>query len=202
MRFNNILLHNKYAGIIWFWKIWKSIAIELKWKNIQLWINDIDSYKWIEVLTYWYNFLSKNELFKKSDIIFLATWKFWLKWKDFEKLKDGVILASVTSSDDELDINYLQRNYKSEIINKYTTKYTKNWKDIYLLYWWNAINFINNAVVWEFIYLVQAEIIHSIFELIKIWKVSWIKSKNNYIQIIENNKKTYIPKFWLKYFNN
>lgn len=197
-----MLLHNKYAGIIWFWKIWNSIAINLKWKNIQLWINDIDSYKWIEVLTYWYNFLSKNELCKKSDIIFLATWNYWLKWKDFEKLKDGVILASVTSSDDELDINYLQRNYKSEIINRYTTKYTKDWKDIYLLYWWNAINFINNAVVWEFIYLVQAEIIHSIFELIKMRKASWIKIKNNYIKTIENSKKIYISKFWLKFFNN
>lgn len=202
LRLNNSLLHNKYAGIIGFWKIWKSIAAELKWKNIQLCINDINPYKWIESLTYWYNFLNKKKLFKKSDIIFLATWNLSLNWKDFEKLKDGVILTSVTSSDDELDINYLKKNYKNKIINKYTTKYTKNWKNIYLLCWWNAINFINNAVVWEFIYLVQAEIIHSVFELYKLSKNYWIKTKNNYIQVIENSKKIYIAKSWLKYFNN
>lgn len=197
LRLNNILLHNKYAGIIWFWKIWKSIAIDLKWKNIQLWINDINPYKWIEVLTYWYNFLSKEELFTKSDIIFLATWNYWLKWEDFENLKNNVILASVTSSDDEININYLIENFETKIINEYTTKYTKNWKNIYLLYWWNAINFINNAVVWEFIYLVQAEIIHIIF---KLYKKNWLNNENNSIYSIENNEKIYIPQLWLKYF--
>ena len=202
LRWNNILLHNKYAGIIWFWKIGKSIAMELKWKNIQLWINDINPYKWIEILTYGYNFLDTSELFTRSDIIFLATWNFSLQWKDFEQLKNGVIIASVTSSDDELDIQYLKTHYTHEVLNAYTTRYTKNWKDIYVLYEWNAINFINNAVVWEFIYLVQAEIIHAIFSLMQISKTSWINIKNNYIQIIEDAEKIYIPQCWLQYFNN
>ena len=196
LRLNNSLLKNKNTWIIWFWKIWKSIATELKWKNIQLWIYDIDYYKGVEILTYWYKLLNKNKIIKESDIIFLATWNFSLSWKDFEKLKDWVILSSVTSSDDEIDIEYLKENYEQKIINKYTVKYYKKWKSIYLLNWWNAINFINNAVVWEFIFLVQAEIIHWIFYLIN----NKIINKNKIITLDNVNKK-YIPKIWVKNFN-
>lgn len=197
LRKNNSLLNNKKTWIIWFWKIWKSIATELKWKNIQLSIFDKDPYKWIEVLTYWYNFNCKLNILKNSNIIFCATWNFSLSWNDFLRLKDWVVLSSVTSSDDELDISFLENNAQKEKLNKYTTKYTLKWKTIYLLNNWNAINFINNAVVWEFIYLVQAEIIHCLWSLIN----KNNDNKNNSILEIKNSEKSYIATLWLKYFN-
>jgi 8-oxo-dGTP pyrophosphatase MutT (NUDIX family) len=79
----------------------------------------------------------KEDVIRKADIIFCATWNFSLQNLDFLKLKNWVILSSVTSSDDELDIKYLDTNYSKEVLNKYTTKYYNDKNYIYLLNWWN-----------------------------------------------------------------
>ncbi len=59
----------------------------------------------------------------------------------------------------------------------------------------NAINFINNAVVGPFIYLVQAEIIHAVWSIISGNYNLW----EDYT--ILDNEKQYIADIWLKYFN-
>lgn len=197
LRLGNTLLNNKFAVVIWFWKIWKSISGELRWKNIQLGIHDIDSYKWLEAVSLWYSFIDKEKTLKNADILFCATWGFSIQWREYFELKDGVIISSVTSSDDELDIEFLEENFSKIEINKYTTKYSYGNKSIYLLNQWNAVNFINNAVVGSFIYLVQAEIIHGIFELLSKKK----SLEKNKIELIENAEKSYIANLWLKHFN-
>ncbi len=196
LRLNNVLFENKKIWIIWFWKIWKSIALNLKWRVYDIKIYDINPFKWIEILSNWFIFTDKNFLFKEADVIFLATGNLSIKQKDFLKLKDWVIIASVTFSDDELDMEFLMNNAKRIILNKYTILYILNWKKIYMLNDGNAINFINNTVILEFIYLVEAEMIHSIKNII--WK-KWIIWK---INTIDNNKKIYIAELFLKYFNN
>jgi hypothetical protein len=35
-------------------------------------------------------------------------------------------VASVTSSDDEMDLSWLENNYEKEFVTKYITKYEKN----------------------------------------------------------------------------
>lgn len=194
LRSYNQLLRNKHAVVIWFWKIGRSISRSLHGKNISLSIYDYNPYKWIEALTYWYNFSKDKCLLYSADIIFCATWNFALKWEDFLKLKNGCILASVTSSDDELDIQFLEKHFKKYEINSHISQYTKENKNILLLNKWNAVNFVTPTWVGDFIRLLQAEIIHAICHLIK-------NNKRQRWQInIDNNEKKYIAENRLKFF--
>ena len=199
LRTINTLLRNQYAVIIGFWKIGQSIATQLHWRNLSLGIYDIDPYKWIKATSLWYDFLSNRaDALKKADIVFCSTWNFALKSDDFDILKDWCIIASVTSSDDELDIDYLINNFSKISINKYISRYDnlRSRKSIFLLNDGNAINFINNAVVWTFIFLVQAEIITWLTFLLR--RIVW----DWWIFEIPSNEKKIIASIRLKFFNS
>lgn len=71
------------------------------------------------------------------------------------------------TSDDELDLSWLKRNYAKEFISKYIDKYDKNGHYFYLLNNGNAINFIHGAVIGDFILLVQKEMIDTIIYMDK-----------------------------------
>ena len=147
----------------------------------------------------WYDFLSNRaDALKKADIVFCSTWNFALKSDDFDILKDWCIIASVTSSDDELDIDYLINNFSKISINKYISRYDnlRSRKSIFLLNDGNAINFINNAVVWTFIFLVQAEIIMWLTFLLR--RIVW----DWWIFEIPSNEKKIIASIRLKFFNS
>ncbi len=116
LRENNVLLNNKVVAIIWFWKIWKSIARELHWKHLQFFVYDIDPLKLLEAFSYGYKIIKERTDLQKADLIFCATWNFSFSWDEFYNLKKGVILSSVTSSDDELDINFLNDSYSKKYI--------------------------------------------------------------------------------------
>lgn len=194
LRENNTHFTNKKVSVLWFWKIWKSIARDLVWKNCQVQIFDINPFRKLEALSLWYSVSEREKVLKKADIIFCATWNKSLKNEDYFILKDNVVISSVTSADDELDLDFLKKEFSKEK-NKYFDKYKKNGKNIYLLNWWNAVNFVTNEAIWSFIFLVQAEIIHCIFFIINEKIEKWI------IKIIDNKEKEYIPKIWLKHFN-
>jgi len=201
LRKNNILLNNKNIWIIWFWKIWESIAENLRWNNINIWINDISSVKWVKVISSWYNFFDKKDILEKSDIIFCATWNISLRDIDFWLIKNWTIICTVTSSDDELDIKYLNKNTKHVKSWLFIDEYQfSNWKFFYLLNNWSTVNFIKEfnwwTRVWFFITLVQAEILSSIWYLIK-----WDSWKNKILEI-SNNDKENIAIEWIKSFYN
>ncbi len=76
-------------------------------------------------------------------------------------------MFSVTSSDDEIDISWLENKYKVETVSKYIKKYEKNGHYFFIVNDGNAVNFIHGAVVDDFILLVQKEMIDTILELAK-----------------------------------
>lgn len=111
------------------------------------------------------NIANKLEIIQSSDIIFCATGNLSLKEDDFKYIKNGAFILSVTSSDDEMDLQWLQANYNKEVIAKYITKYTKNGHYFFILNDGNAVNFIHGAVVDDFILLVQKEMLDIIVEM-------------------------------------
>lgn len=196
LRSCDLLLRNKRAVVIGFWKIWKSIARQLYWKNISLWIYDWNPFKGIEALTYGYDYLYDRELIYSADIIFCATGNFALKGEDYLNLKDGCILASVTSSDDELDLSFLKENFEKTKINKYVDRFSYNWKSILLLNQWNAVNFVIQTWVGFFIRLLQGEIIHLLLLLIR------LDGREKWLLNISDEEKEYIAELWLKFFTS
>ena len=78
----------------------------------------------------------------------------------FLNLRNNVFIASVTSADDEIDIQGLQeRTVEKHQENNITRYVLKNGCTINLLYHGNAINFVDGAINGPCIYSVQAELL-------------------------------------------
>jgi adenosylhomocysteinase len=165
LREQGILLNNKQIGIIGIGKIGDGIVSTLKSKSSKITIFDINPVRLVIAHAKGNNICNKLEVIQNSQIIFCATGNLSLKDDDFKYLKNGTFVASVTSSDDEMDLDWLEKNYTQEKIAQYITKYEKNGHYLYIVNSGNAINFIHGAVVDDFILLVQKEMIDTILEM-------------------------------------
>jgi adenosylhomocysteinase len=91
-----------------------------------------------------------------------ATGNLALRAEDFAALRNGAYLASVTSSDDELELAPLSGLYRRTQVAPHVTRYDITGHYFYLLADGNAVNFVHGASAGAFIYLVQAEILAAI----------------------------------------
>ena len=77
-------------------------------------------------------------------------------------MKNGCYIFSVTSSDDELELEFTGE-YEKQEVRKHIFKYSnENMNYFFLANDGNAVNFIYNAVMGDFIHLVRAEMILAI----------------------------------------
>ncbi|MEK6952830.1 MAG: NAD(P)-dependent oxidoreductase [Nanoarchaeota archaeon] len=193
LREQGILLNNKKTGIIGFGKIGNGILSSLKEKGCDILIYDINPITLIKSYSKGNKITSKIKLLESSDMIFCSSGNLSLKEDEFKYLKGGAFLASVTSSDDEMNISWLEKEYKKEIVSNFIVRYNKNSHYIYIINNGDAINFLHGAVVDDFILLVQKEIINAILYM----RESKLK---NTIQEIPEFIREGIADLWLKYF--
>lgn len=194
LRENNFLINFMKAGILGYGKIGSSIANYLLQNNISCNVFDTDPIKRIEAMNKGCLSSEKSDILKNSDIIFCATGNSSLNEADFRLLKNGVFIVSVTSSDDEMEIKNIYKEYKKVKITKYIDKYSNEFNYFYLLNQGNAVNFINNAVVGNFIYLVQGEILSGVEYLLN-------KKLKNILSELPIDYRTILATKWLKVFN-
>lgn len=195
LRMNNAILNNNTIGVIGYGKIGKSISDNLQAKNLHTLIYDINAIKRIEAISKGFESPSKKILLKKSDVIFCSSGNHSLTKNELNGIKPGCFIVSVTSSEDELDLSGAKSNYKIEKINKYTEIYKGKTNYFYLINKGNAVNFLHGAVVGNFIYLVQAEILMLTQKLLQAKNTGLIQNSNN-------KTKDKIAKEWIKLFNN
>lgn len=167
LREQGLLLNNKKIGVIGIGKIGGGILSALRVKTTQIYVYDINPINLVIAHSKGNQIETKIDIIKNSDIIFCATGNLSLRSDDFSQVKNGAFIASVTSSDDELDTSWLEENYKKVEITEYITKYEKNGHVLFLLNKGNAVNFIHGAVVDDAILLVQKEMIDSIYKFSK-----------------------------------
>ncbi|MBS3081436.1 adenosylhomocysteinase [Candidatus Pacearchaeota archaeon] len=150
------------VGVLGFGKIGKSIATIARTKCTSVAVFDINPIMRIEALSKGFLIPERKDLLKNTDILFCCTGNKSLKKEDLSYLKHGCFIISATSKDDELDIGDLF-NYQSRKISPHITRYFNNSKFLFhLMNDGNAINFLHNAVVGDFIRLVQSEIIECV----------------------------------------
>ena len=88
-----------------------------------------------------------------------------LRGEDFPQLRNGAYVATVTSSEDELELDGLTEVYDRTPITDDITRYMTTGHYFYLLNKGNAVNFLHGASVGPFIFLVQAEILAAVAKL-------------------------------------
>lgn len=157
------ILHGRTACVIGYGKIGRSIADLLHARNVSVKVYDTDPVKRIEALSH--GFIVTSNLEKSlfgSKLIFCATGNNSLGEGGFKFIENGAYIATVTSSEDELDTMTLQNVYSYKHISDYITLYRSGSQYFYLMNRGQAVNFIHQASVGHFIYLIQAEILTSL----------------------------------------
>lgn len=162
MRECHQIMHGGNAVVFGYGKIGRSIAKALHAKNINTKVVEIDPIRAIEARSRGFDLIQKEEALQSSDVIFCATGNQSLNNHDFNRVKNGAFIFSVTSSDDELDLARANVSYEVSPVTEHIEQYERLGQYFYLANRGNAINFIHNAEVGPYIYLVQGEVIKAI----------------------------------------
>jgi adenosylhomocysteinase len=157
------IIHGRTACVIGYGKIGRSIAGLLHARHVRTVVFDIDPIKQIDALSHGFSVSpSLAYALRNSGIIFCATGNLSLKKEDFALVGDGTYIATVTSSEDELELSPLNQGYQINHISEHVTRYRKKGHYFFVLNRGQAVNFIHGAAVGPFIYLVHAEILVAI----------------------------------------
>jgi adenosylhomocysteinase len=130
-----------------------------------------------------------------------ATGNLALRHQDFEHVQPGAYVASVTSSDDELELRPLKERYERNRVGRDIVRYRRraesraNGHYFFVLNNGEAVNFLHGAVVGPAIYLVQAEVLTAVARLLQ-------RTSVDTSQIIEVAKadRAIIAQIWLNLF--
>jgi adenosylhomocysteinase len=148
------------ASVIGYGKVGRSIAQSLRARDLRVTVFDTDPVRRVQARSQ--GFLtseSRADAVRAADLVLCATGNHALRHRDFEALRNGSYVASVTSSDDELDLGSLAGRYGRTAAGDHLTRYDKAGHHFYVLADGNAVNFLHGAVVGPYIHLVQAEIL-------------------------------------------
>jgi len=159
LRDYNRLVGFMNCGVLGYGKVGKSIALNLQKNTIKPMVWDTTPSKRVRAINDGSLSPDREVLLRNSDVIFCATGNKSLNILDLRKLKNGCFLVSVTSSDDEFNFDYLESEYEKKQVTENITKYTNTANYFYILNNGNAVNFLHGAVVGDFIFLVQSEIL-------------------------------------------
>lgn len=194
LREHNTLLNGLQFGVIGYGKIGRSVARIAKDNQSFVFVSDTDSVRLTHAFSHGFRVTSNERLVSSSDIICVAAGKLALSDKDFKNIKNGSWIFSVTSSDDSIDIGWLESNYGKTRISEYVYKYHKDDHHFYLVNEGNTINFIHGTTVGDFILLVQAELLVSANRLLN-------KSHKRGLQELGEKDRKIICDLWLEYFS-
>ncbi len=192
LREQNIIINGLESGVIGFGKIGSSVAYHLSKKQSAVSVFDKNNVLLTHAVSRGFGIRTKKHILSKSDIVCLATGNRSLVSDDFQYVKNGAFLFSVTSSDDEFDKGWLKNNYKKTIIIPYIAKYQRGSQYFYLLNDGEAINFVHGTTVGEYILLVHAELLVSAYALLA------TKAKKGFK--FDNNFRDKIAQIWLDIF--
>ncbi|MET8048527.1 adenosylhomocysteinase [Streptosporangium sp. NPDC005286] len=148
------------ACVIGYGKLGGSIARMLHAKNVRVTVYDDDPVKRVQARSHGFHVpVTRAEAIRGCGLIVCATGNLALRHEDFTALPNGAYIASVTSSEDELELTALTPLYRRAEVGPHVTRYSTTGHYFYVLADGNAVNFLHGATVGPYIHLVQAEIL-------------------------------------------
>ncbi len=183
------------CGIIGYGKLGKGAAKYLFNQNIKPLVYDSNPIKTVEAYKDGCIPATKEEIITNSELIFCATGNISINTKDFLRIRPGCYVASVTSSDDELNLDNIDVHLGTSVENEYVNKYENENTYWYLINNGNAVNFIDRDGdrVSSFIRLVQGEILYALQKLTG-------KRLSHGIQEVKQEDRKKIAHMFLNYY--
>lgn len=195
LRARGDILSGRPACVIGFGKVGASVARMLHAKNVQVSVYDTDSVRMAQALSQGFRTTAtRAEALHGSGLVICATGNLALRSDDFAALRNGAYVASVTSSDDELELDGLDELYERTQAGEHVTRYSATGHYFYILNDGNAVNFLHGASVGSFIYLVQAEILAALGLLAS-------QAYEPGLHETTGGIRNFIAQTWLQYFN-
>jgi adenosylhomocysteinase len=189
------VLPGRSACVIGFGPLGSSIARTLHARHIQVTVYDEDPIQRAQALARGFQTAHTHAgALSGAGIVFCATGNLALREDDFIHLANGAYVASVTSSDDELELAALDGMYHRTTVAPHVTRYATTGHYFYVLNDGNAVNFLYGASVGAFIFLVQAEILAAVSELAR-------QPHENGLHEVNADTRRLIAATWLTYFN-
>ncbi|WP_412745383.1 NAD(P)-binding domain-containing protein [Krasilnikovia sp. MM14-A1004] len=195
MRSRGDILHGREACVIGFGKLGSSIARMLHSKSVRVTVYDEDPVRMTQAMSQGFRIArSRSDALAGAGVVMCATGNLALRHDDFSHLRNGAHIATVTSSEDELEIGGLASLYRRSPVGEHITRYSTTGHYFYVLNNGNAVNFLHGASVGPFIFLVQAEILAAVANL------AAQPSEPGYYEVPDADR-CFIAQTWLTYFN-
>ncbi|MFG3439948.1 adenosylhomocysteinase [Nonomuraea sp. NPDC047897] len=195
VRTRDDILNGRPACVIGYGKLGRSIAAMLHARHVAVTVYDIDPVRRVHAVSQGYRTApTLTEALSGAGIVVCATGNMSLREEDFGRIANGAYIASVTSSDDELELSALNGLYARTAIEPNVTRYSRVGHYFYVLADGNAVNFLHGASVGAFILLVQAEILAALGSLTA-------NTHEPGIQEITPELRQSIAATWLTYFD-
>jgi adenosylhomocysteinase len=195
MRSRGDTLPGRNATVIGFGKLGSSIARTLHAKGVRVTVHDNDPIRATQALAQGFHVApSRDQALREAGIVMCATGNLALRHDDFGRLANGTYIASVTSSEDELELQTLDGLYSRTRVGEHVTRYESVGHYFYVLAGGNAVNFLHGASVGTFIFLVQAEILAALSRL------TAGDIEPGYHEVPDVDRR-YIAETWLTHFN-
>lgn len=189
------IIQGRPACVIGYGKLGKSIAAMLHAKCVTVTVYDSDPVRRAQAMSHGYRTAhTLAGALSGAGVVVCATGNLSLRAEDFGRISNGAYVASVTSSDDELELDALAEMYQREQVEQHITKYSRTGHFFYILADGNAVNFLHGASVGPFIYLVQAEILAALALLSS-------GDHESGIHEVTGETRQVIASTWLNYFN-
>ena len=151
------------AVLFGYGKVGRSIARDLRCRNLHLGLVETDVLRQVEALSHGFRLITKAEALSRAELAICSTGNGSLDLADLQALRPGTMVASVTSADDEFAFSLAQLPWPSEEVCPHVLALNRpDGTQIYLLNRGEAVNFVHGAVIGEYVYLVLAEIMEGI----------------------------------------
>lgn len=189
------ILHGRPALVIGFGKLGSSIARLLHAKGVHVTVYDIDPVRRAQALSQGFGVArDRDQAIASAGLVLCATGALALRGDDFPQLRNGAYVATVTSSEDELELGGLPDGYTRSSAGDNVTRYSTTGHYFYLLNNGNAVNFLHGASVGPFIFLVQAEILAGVRMLTR-------GDLSTAMHEVSAEDRATIAATWLNYYN-
>lgn len=126
LRSYGAIFQGRRATVIGFGKVGRSIASLLHTRRVSTTVFDINPVRMTEAMSHGFDVAPTIErALVDADLILCATGHLSLSGSAFDGIRSGAFVATVTSSDDELDLRALRSSYREHRLDNHLTKFSR-----------------------------------------------------------------------------
>jgi adenosylhomocysteinase len=194
------ILQTRTAAVIGYGRVGSSVAEILRNRGINTVVYDHDPIKLAEAAARGFqSYTSRFDALNSASLVVCATGNVALDLKGFGMLPSGCVVASVTSADDELDLDCLGAGYVRSNPEGNLTRFDENrpgGRHFFLIADGNAANFIHGAVIGPAIQLIEGEKLMALKALIN----KEVKPAKTGLAELSSDARREVAEVWIEHF--